>query len=176
MTSTVVLRFHTITVLRSLCLGATLLGANALAQAPNPESMDRQAQHTQRTEQGLQRLEKALQLTPEQNTNWLHFKAQMAQSKPLKLGMSRTDGYKAMANMRTPERLLAAEQRHSTYSTAMRQRHQAILSFYADLNPEQQVRFDAHSQHQRGHGVKKMGNGMSHSGTTCQHKGQKQSN
>lgn len=178
MTSPVVRRLLTTTLFSTLGLSAALLGGNALAQTPSPERMDRQGQHSQRMqkrmEEGMQRLEKALQLTPEQNTSWLRFKAQMAQAKPAVPGTSRADAHKAMANMKTPERLAAMEQRHSAHSAAMQQRHQAIRAFYADLSPEQQSRFDEHSQRQRGHGMEKMGKGKPHGGDMDHHHGQKQ--
>lgn len=92
-------------------------------------------------------LKAKLQLTPEQETAWLAFTARMEAGHGMQRpsGGGRTD----WSALTTPERLDKMQERMAERQATMAQRFDAIKSFYAALNPEQQKVFDSH--HMGGH-------------------------
>lgn len=112
------------------------------------------AEHLQRMQQRMaqhqERLKASLQLTPEQEPAWSAFIARMQPAeRPVGARMDRDEWSK----LTTPERLARMEAMKAERDKAMGQRHDAIRSFYAQLNPAQQKAFDA----QQGMGMMRAG-------------------
>lgn len=125
------------------------------------------AEHLQRMQQRMaqhqERLKASLQLTPEQEPAWNAFVARLQPTeRPAGAHMDRD----AWAKLTTPERLARVEALEAERDKAMDQRHGAIRSFYAQLNPAQQKAFDAQQgmgmlragmkHHRHGHGDHRM--------------------
>ncbi len=118
-------------------------------RAHRPDGAQRRAEHAKRMEQRAAehqaRLKASLQLTPAQEPAWNAFVARMQPTqRPAQPRLDR----EALAKLSTPERLDRLDALKAERDRAMAQRHDAIRSFYAQLNPAQQKAFDA----QRGFG------------------------
>jgi hypothetical protein len=105
---------------------------------------ERHADHQQRMQQRMAehqaRLKASLQLTPQQEPAWNAFVARMQPpQRPAQAPMDR----EAWRKLTTPERLDRMDAMKAERDRAMTQRHDAIRSFYAQLNPAQQKAFDA---------------------------------
>lgn len=123
------------------------------AQAPRHDPQ-RHAERMQRMQERMaahqERLKASLQLTPQQEPAWNAFVARtQPQPRPAQPAMDR----EAWAKLSTPERLDRMEALKAERDRNMAQRHEAIRSFYAQLNPAQQKAFDA----QRGVGMMRAG-------------------
>ena len=123
------------------------------AQGPRHDPQ-RHAERMQRMQERMathqERLKASLQLTPAQEPAWNAFVARtMPQPRPAQPAMDR----EAWAKLSTPERLDRMEALKAERDRNMAQRHEAIRSFYAQLNPAQQKAFDA----QRGMGMMRAG-------------------
>jgi len=130
--------------------------------APRTDAQ-RHAEHQQRLQQRMAehqaRLKASLQLTPQQEPAWNAFVARMQPPQgPAQPPMDR----EAWRQLSTPERLDRMDAMKAERDRAMAQRHEAIRSFYAQLNPAQQKAFDAQPpvfgprgaqgpDHERGH-------------------------
>ncbi|MGC4396877.1 Spy/CpxP family protein refolding chaperone [Hydrogenophaga sp. T2] len=111
--------------------------------APRADAQ-RHAEHQQRLQQRMAehqaRLKASLQLTPQQEPAWNAFVARMQPPQgPAQPPMDREAWHK----LSTPERLDRMDAMKAERDRAMAQRHDAIRSFYAQLNPAQQKAFDA---------------------------------
>jgi protein CpxP len=118
-------------------------------RAHRHDGKQRHAERAQRMEQRAAehqaRLKASLQLSPAQEPAWNAFVARMQPAeRPAQPRLDR----EALAKLSTPERLDRVEALKAERDRAMAQRHEAIRSFYAQLNPAQQKAFDA----QRGFG------------------------
>lgn len=119
-------------------------------------------------------LKTKLQLTPEQEPAWLAFTARMEAGHGVQRPAARERVNWSMLS--TPERLDKMQERMAERQTAMNQRFDAIRSFYATLNPEQQKVFDSHHMggHMGGHqrtGIKGEGKSRHRHGHHHQHHG-----
>jgi periplasmic protein CpxP/Spy len=144
-------------------VAAVSIGAIAQNAPPAPTAPQAQghrhdpqhhAEHLQRMQQRMaqhqERLKASLQLTPEQEPAWNAFIARMQPAeRPVGARMDRDEWSK----LTTPERLARMEAMKAERDKAMGQRHDAIRSFYAQLNPAQQKAFDA----QQGMGMMRAG-------------------
>jgi hypothetical protein len=132
-------------------LSITALAQNSPAPTAPPAAEAQVARHAERHQQMQQRMQQrmaehqerlkaSLQLTPQQEPAWNAFVArtQPAQ-RPAQARMDR----EAWKKLSTPERLDRMEALKAERDRAMAQRHEAIRSFYAQLNPAQQKAFDA---------------------------------
>jgi hypothetical protein len=136
--------------------------ATAEARGGHRHDPQRHAEHQQRMQQRMaehqERLKASLQLTPQQEPAWNAFVARMQpMQRPAQPRLDR-DAWKQLS---TPERLDRMEAMKAERDRAMAQRHEAIRSFYAQLNPAQQKAFDA----QQGFGPMRAGmkgHGMRH--------------
>lgn len=101
---------------------------------------ERQQAMQKRMAEHQERLKASLQLTPQQEPAWNAFVARMQPTpRPTQPRMDRED-WKALT---TPQRLDRMDAMKAERDRAMTQRHDAIRSFYAQLNPAQQKAFDA---------------------------------
>lgn len=113
---------------------------------------ERQARH-------LAELKTALHITAPQEAAWSQFAAAMQPpappTRPAEGGQP--PGRAAFEQMTTPQRIDALQQRADERHAQMRQRGEAIKTFYAQLTPEQQKTFDTRSpggmlgMHGKGH-------------------------
>lgn len=157
----------------AVAVALSALSFGALAQTPpapsTPPAAEAKAPHHaeqhQRMQQRMQarhaehqeRLKASLQLTPQQEPAWNAFVARM-QAAQRPAGQPRFDR-EAWKQLSTPQRLDRIEAMKAERDRAIAQRHDAIRSFYAQLNPAQQKAFDA--QHQ--------GMGPMHTGMKREH-------
>ncbi len=157
------------TAIGALSLTAIAQNAPAPTAPPAAEARgghrhdpQRHAEHQQRMQQRMaehqERLKASLQLTPQQEPAWNAFVARMQPTQ--RPAQPRLD-HDAWKQLSTPERLDRMEAMKAERDRAMAQRHEAIRSFYAQLNPAQQKAFDA----QQGFGSMRAGmkgHGMRH--------------
>lgn len=142
----------------AVSIGAIAQNAPSAPAAPQAQGHrhdpQHHAEHLQRMQQRMaqhqERLKASLQLTPEQEPAWNAFIARMQPAeRPVGARMDRDEWSK----LTTPERLARMEAMKAERDKAMGQRHDAIRSFYAQLNPAQQKAFDA----QQGMGMMRAG-------------------
>jgi periplasmic protein CpxP/Spy len=136
--------------------------ATAETRAGHRHDPQHHAERMQRMQQRMvehqERLKASLQLTPQQEPAWNAFIARMQPAQRAAQPRLDRDAWKQLS---TPERLDRMEAMKAERDRAMTQRHEAIRSFYAQLNPAQQKAFDA----QHGIGVMRAGmkaHGMRH--------------
>ena len=120
-------------------------GNPAMHRVPNRAKMqERMAQHQAA-------LKKSLELSASQEPAWNAFIASMKPGeRPARLGpLSREEAQK----LTTPERVERMRAQRSQRQAQADLRMDAVLAFYAELNPAQQKTFDAHAgrNHQMGH-------------------------
>ncbi|MFM6985395.1 MAG: Spy/CpxP family protein refolding chaperone [Hydrogenophaga sp.] len=150
---------HTLKALAATVLVTAIAGVSATAIAQNtpapmppaapasaPEAA-RMAEHPKAWQERLQAhhrrhledLKAALRLSPEQAAAWSAFVVR-TEPQPPQAGalMHRRD-------MTTPQRLEAMQALHAEHSARMARHIDATRSFYAQLTPEQQKSFDAHT-------------------------------
>ena len=111
-------------------------------QARHAHRMDRteRMEHMQtRMAERQARLKADLKLSPEQEPAWHAFVARMDAAKASHGQRERTN----WAELTTPDRLDKMQARMAEREAAMNQRFEAIKSFYANLNAEQQKVFDS---------------------------------
>lgn len=157
-------------ILRHGLLALGLAGLTATAQASpgfmagpgmHAHSAERHGPMQQRQSQRLDALKTKLQLSTAQEGAWNSFTA------ALKAGPStRPDPVQLrqdMAQLSTPERLERMKawraQRQAAMNSAMDQRSQATLTFYATLSAEQKKMFDDETLHLMARGSRQHGRG-----------------
>ena len=120
-------------------------GNPEMRRAPNRAKMQ------ERMAQRQAALKKSLELSADQEPAWNAFVATMQPGeRPAHLGqLSRDEAQK----LTTPERIERMRAQRSQRQAQMDLRTDAVLAFYAKLNPAQQKTFDAHTgrNHQMGH-------------------------
>ncbi|WP_028604150.1 Spy/CpxP family protein refolding chaperone [Ottowia thiooxydans] len=87
-------------------------------------------------------LKAKLKLTPAQETAWTSYSAAM--QPPARDARQREDRA-AFKKLTTPERIDRMQAKQTERQAAMRQRGDAVKTFYAQLTPEQQKTFDSES-------------------------------
>lgn len=129
----------------------------AALKAERPDAQ-RHAEHQQHMLQRLAehqaRLKASLQLTPQQEPAWNAF---VARTQPPQRPAQAPIDREAWQRLSTPQRLDRMDAMKAERDRALAQRHEAIRSFYAQLNPAQQKAFDAQAplfgpRGERGHG------------------------
>ncbi|MBQ6656697.1 MAG: Spy/CpxP family protein refolding chaperone [Ottowia sp.] len=121
-----------------LALGLAALGGAAIAQEapPAPPASGASGPGRARRFQGG-KLKEQLKLTEAQEAAWKQFTDAMHPPAP-PAPQERVDWSK----LTTPQRLDRMQELADKHHAAMRQRHDAIRTFYAQLTPEQQKIFD----------------------------------
>ena len=126
-----------------LALGLAALGGAAIAQeAPPPPPADGASApppppHGKGRRHHTGKLKEQLKLTEAQEAAWKQFTDAMHPPAP-PAPQERVDWSK----LTTPQRLDRMQELADKHHAAMRQRHDAIRTFYAQLTPEQQKVFD----------------------------------
>ena len=114
--------------------------ADRPALAPDHRLAKRQQRRTERQEA----LKATLAITAEQEPAWNAFVARTAAEPQMKRPAERQD----WAQLTTPERLDKMQARQAERAAQMARQMDATRSFYSALTPEQQQRFDTHTQSQ----------------------------
>ncbi len=118
--------------------------ASAARPGPGGKRMDpaqMQQRMAERRAQRLAALKSDLKLTPAQEGAWNQF---VAASQPPAMGQRGPMMDRAqMAQLTTPQRLDLMDKRMAERQTHMKQRSDAVKTFYAQLTPEQQKTFDS---------------------------------
>lgn len=153
--ATAVLAALTLPVLAQSTAATEPAPAQAQVQTatPNNQTMRRMPNRAKMQERMAQRqaaLKKSLELSAAQEPAWNTFVATMKPGeRPARLGpLSRDEAQK----LTTPERVERMRAQRTQRQAQMDQRADAVLAFYAELNPAQQKTFDAHTgrNHQMG--------------------------
>jgi periplasmic protein CpxP/Spy len=121
------------------------------AQPAAPDAAQRDAKHEQRRAERVARMQQKLaerqaafkaelKITPAQEPAWNAF---VARTQPQARTAMRQDKREDWSGLTTPERLDRMKARETARSAAMDQRADAIRSFYAALDAEQQKVFDS---------------------------------
>lgn len=104
--------------------------------------MEKMREHrSQHHQKRLAELQARLQLQPPQEAAWTTFSQAM---QPPATPATRME-HSALEKLPTPERIDQMQALHAQRQTQMKQRGEAIKAFYAQLSPEQQKTFDAHT-------------------------------
>lgn len=137
--------FATVGVAQTSAAPAPELRAQAQAQRadrPAAAPAERQAKMQQRRAERQNALKAALNITAEQEPAWNAF---VARTEPLARAERRAER-QDWAQLSTPERLDRMQARQAERAAAMTRQIDATRSFYSALTPEQQHRFDRHTQ------------------------------
>lgn len=94
-------------------------------------------------------LKAALKITPAQEGAWTRFTAAM---QPPAAGQRQRMDREAFKNLNTPQRIDLMEKTSAERQARMKQRGDAVKTFYAQLSPEQQKIFDERGLFHRGGG------------------------
>ncbi|MGL4435419.1 MAG: Spy/CpxP family protein refolding chaperone [Giesbergeria sp.] len=103
-----------------------------------------QKHHAQR----MAGLKEKLQINPAQESSWQAFAQAMQPPQPPQQALDREE----WSRLKTPERIDRMRTLRSERNAQADRRAEAIKTFYATLNPEQQQRFDQASQRMHGKG------------------------
>jgi hypothetical protein len=128
---------------RRLLLGTLLATSSAIAaaQAPAPVAeapTPMQQRMAERHDQRMADLKSQLKITPAQEPAWSAFTATM---KPPAQAARMNRG--ELNNLTTPQRIDLMQERAAKRQAWMKERGDAVKTFYAQLSPEQQKIFDA---------------------------------
>ena len=122
---------------------ASTLSAQRPAE-PGQRQQRMQKHHAQR----MAELKEKLQITPAQEGAWQAFTQAMQPPQPPQKALDREE----WARLKTPERIDRMRTLRSERNAQADRRADAVKTFYAALNPEQQQRFDQASQRMHGNG------------------------